>query len=221
LNLGPGAFFGDRAGRKQKRDEPIELDTEAFAKSCSCPARRRRGPLLGSSNFNIGSPQTHRVAPADRIRGSDKETWPRDQVRLCQPAAFTWGYDSRPSPFIPDAQKNWPVVAALKPKAHAAAIFSCTPGINRNWSESSPRPALTAPEWIGRIPRCSPRTDFGGFVSGRPGISKLLWTRDEYYEKQHERNRSIYTADCRLFKAFERESFPGGCELINHRNCRE
>ena len=91
MNLGPGAFFGDRAGRMQKRDEPIELDTEAFAKSCLCPARRRRGPLLGYSNFNIGSPQTHRVALADRIRGSDKETWPRDQVRLRQPAAFTWG----------------------------------------------------------------------------------------------------------------------------------
>jgi hypothetical protein len=91
LNLGPCAFFGDRAGRMQKRDEPIELDTEAFAQVLLVSGEKTPWALVGIFELQLGSSQTHRVAPADRIRGSDKETWPRDQVRLRQTAAFVWG----------------------------------------------------------------------------------------------------------------------------------
>jgi hypothetical protein len=64
LNLGPGAFFGDRISRMQKRDEPIELNTEDFAQVLLVFGEKTPWALVGSPNFNIGS---SKVAPVGRF----------------------------------------------------------------------------------------------------------------------------------------------------------
>jgi hypothetical protein len=50
-----GAFFGDCAGRMQKKDEPIELDMEVFAQVLLVSGEKTPGAFVGrSSKFNIG-----------------------------------------------------------------------------------------------------------------------------------------------------------------------
>ena len=55
MKLGLGAFFGDCAGRMQKKDEPIELDMEVFAQVLLVSGEKTPGAFVGrSSKFNIG-----------------------------------------------------------------------------------------------------------------------------------------------------------------------
>jgi hypothetical protein len=118
----PWRVFGDRVGRMQKvrrvqkRDEPIKLDTEVFAQVLLVSGEKTPWALFGIFELQ------HRFLPeASSPTGcaSDK-TGPRDQARLRQLAAFAWGQDSRPSSFIPDAQKEifGPVVA--RPQAQGS-----------------------------------------------------------------------------------------------------
>jgi len=91
LKLGIGAFFGDCAGRMQKKDEPIELDMEVFAQVLLVSGEKTPGAIVGI--FEI---QHRFLLDASSRTGRshsrpDRETWPRDQVRLRQPAAFAWG----------------------------------------------------------------------------------------------------------------------------------
>jgi hypothetical protein len=88
LNLVPGASFGDRVGRMQKRDEPIDLDTEDFAQVLLVSGEKAPWALVGIFQLQHRFLLDASSHTGSRIRGSDKETWPRDQVRLRQPVAF-------------------------------------------------------------------------------------------------------------------------------------
>ena len=54
------------------------------------------------------------------------------------------------------------------------------------------------------------RTLFGAFLSRLPNALRLLRNRDEYCEKQHERERFSSTADQWLHKALERQCLSRG-----------
>jgi hypothetical protein len=90
LNRGPGAFFGDRVGRMEKRDEPIELDTEVFAHVLLVSGEKTTWALVGIFELQHRFLPDASSPPAGRIRASDK-TGPATRSGLRQPAAFTWG----------------------------------------------------------------------------------------------------------------------------------